>query len=103
TVVEHPTLVMSWVYEHFIPYGRGVEVADPGAVRVARWSDMSVLRAPHQPVASLTIADMEATPYQLMAGVWGEEAMTLVSCSITGQLIDRVGRVEVHPFSRVPQ
>ena len=94
---------MSWVYERFIPYGRGVEVADPGAVRAARWSDMSVLRAPHQPVATLTTADMEATPYQLMAGIWGEETTTLVSCSITGQLIDRVGQVEVHPFSKVPQ
>ncbi|KAH9291921.1 hypothetical protein KI387_042891, partial [Taxus chinensis] len=101
--LSHPTLVMSWVYEHFIPYGRGVEVADPGAVRAARWSDMSVLRAPHQPVASLTTADMEATPYRLMAGIWGEETLTLISCSTTGQLIDRVGRVEVHPFGRVPQ
>ncbi|KAH9298081.1 hypothetical protein KI387_029763, partial [Taxus chinensis] len=42
----------------------GVEVADPGAVRAARWTDMSVLRAPHQLVASLTTTDMEATPYQ---------------------------------------
>ncbi|KAH9326314.1 hypothetical protein KI387_006492, partial [Taxus chinensis] len=61
--LSHPALVMSWVYEHFIPYGRGVEVVDPGA----RWTDMSVLRAPHQPVASLTTTDMEATPYQTMA------------------------------------
>ncbi|KAH9310247.1 hypothetical protein KI387_044192 [Taxus chinensis] len=94
---------MSWVYEHFIPYGRGVEVADPGAVRAARWKDMLVLRAPHQPVASMTTSDMEATPYQTMAGIWGEEALTLISCSTTGQLIDRVGRVEMHPFGRVPQ
>ncbi|KAH9295851.1 hypothetical protein KI387_039439, partial [Taxus chinensis] len=65
--LSHPTLVMSWVYERFIPYGRGVEVADPGAMRAARWTDMSVLRAPHQPVASLTTDDMEATPYQAMA------------------------------------
>ncbi|KAH9296299.1 hypothetical protein KI387_039887, partial [Taxus chinensis] len=57
---------MSWVYEHFIPYGRGVEVTDPGAVRVARWIDMLVLRAPHHPVASLTTVDIEATPYQTM-------------------------------------
>ncbi|KAH9324221.1 hypothetical protein KI387_004399, partial [Taxus chinensis] len=69
----------------------GVEVANPGAVRAARWTDMSVLRAPHQSVASLTTAD-----------IWGDEALTLISCSTTGQLIDRVGRVEVHPFGRVP-
>ncbi|KAH9300805.1 hypothetical protein KI387_012388 [Taxus chinensis] len=81
--LSHPTLVMSWVYDHFIPYGRGVEVADPGAVRAARWIDMSVLRAPHQPVASLTTDDMEASPYQAMAGLWGEEALTLISCSTT--------------------
>ncbi|KAH9331995.1 hypothetical protein KI387_004103, partial [Taxus chinensis] len=72
----------------------GVEVADPGAVRVARWIDMSVLRATHQPVTSLTTADMEVTPYRLMAGIWGEETLTLISCSTIGQLIDRVGRVE---------
>ncbi|KAH9299813.1 hypothetical protein KI387_031495, partial [Taxus chinensis] len=65
--LSHPTLVMRWVYEHFIPYGRGVEVADPRAMRVARWKNMSVLREPHQPVASLTTDDMEATPYQAMA------------------------------------
>ncbi|KAH9314559.1 hypothetical protein KI387_023186, partial [Taxus chinensis] len=65
--LSHPTLVMGWVYEHFIPYGRGVEVADLGAVRAARWKDMLVLRTPHQPVASLTTIDMEATPYQTMA------------------------------------
>ncbi|KAH9322781.1 hypothetical protein KI387_017420, partial [Taxus chinensis] len=65
--LSHLTLVMSWVYERFIPYGRGVEVVDPGAVRAARWTDMSVLRAPHQLVASLTTTDMEATPYQTMA------------------------------------
>ncbi|KAH9330339.1 hypothetical protein KI387_002447, partial [Taxus chinensis] len=34
-------------------------VADPGAMRAARWTDMSVLRAPHQPVVSLTIDDTE--------------------------------------------
>ncbi|KAH9330064.1 hypothetical protein KI387_002172, partial [Taxus chinensis] len=101
--LSHPTLVMSWVYEHFVPYGRGVEVADPRVVRAARWTDMSVLRAPHQPVSSLTTADMEVTPYRLMAGIWGEETLTLISCSTTGQLIDRVGRVEVHPFNWVPQ
>ncbi|KAH9324051.1 hypothetical protein KI387_004229, partial [Taxus chinensis] len=33
--LSHLTLVMSWVYEHIIPYGRGVEVEDPGAVRAA--------------------------------------------------------------------
>ncbi|KAH9323837.1 hypothetical protein KI387_018476, partial [Taxus chinensis] len=65
--LSHQTLVMSWVYEHFIPYGRGVEVVDLEAVRVARWSDMSVLRAPHQPFSSLTTTDMEVTPYQTMA------------------------------------
>ncbi|KAH9329517.1 hypothetical protein KI387_001625, partial [Taxus chinensis] len=65
--LSHPTLVMSWVYEHFIPYDRGVEVTDPRAVREARWTDMSVLRAPHYPVASLTTANMEGTPYQTMA------------------------------------
>ncbi|KAH9328105.1 hypothetical protein KI387_000213, partial [Taxus chinensis] len=64
--LSHPTLVMSWVYEHFIPYDRGIEVADPGAVRATIWTYMSVLRAPHQPVASLTTADMEATPYRTM-------------------------------------
>ncbi|KAH9296211.1 hypothetical protein KI387_039799, partial [Taxus chinensis] len=68
--LSHLTLVMSWVYERIIPYGRGVEVADPRAMRVARWTDMSVLRAPHQPVTSLTTDDMEATPYQAMAGLW---------------------------------
>ncbi|KAH9295627.1 hypothetical protein KI387_039215, partial [Taxus chinensis] len=81
----------------------GVEVADPGAMRAARWTDMSVLRAPHQPVTSLTTDDMEATPYQAMAGLWGEEALTLISCSTTGQLVDRMGKVEIHPFGRVPQ
>ncbi|KAH9307571.1 hypothetical protein KI387_035482 [Taxus chinensis] len=35
--LSHPTLVMSWVYEHFIPYGRGVPVSDPGAIQAARW------------------------------------------------------------------
>ncbi|KAH9303812.1 hypothetical protein KI387_008216, partial [Taxus chinensis] len=82
---------MSWVYEHFIPYGRGVEVTDPRVVRAARWIDISVLRAPHQLVASLTIDDMEATPYQTMVGMWGEEALNLIACSTTGKLIDRVG------------
>ncbi|KAH9296213.1 hypothetical protein KI387_039801 [Taxus chinensis] len=64
---------------------------------------MTVLRAPHQPVASLTTVDMEATPYQAMAGVWGEETVTLISCQTTSQLIDRVGKLEIHPFDRVPQ
>ncbi|KAH9317976.1 hypothetical protein KI387_019745, partial [Taxus chinensis] len=94
---------MSWVYERFIPYDRGVEVVDPGVVRAARWIDMLVLRAPHQPIASLTTDDMEATPYHAMVVLWGEEALALISFSTTGQLVDRVGRVEIHPFGRVPQ
>ncbi|KAH9291244.1 hypothetical protein KI387_043566, partial [Taxus chinensis] len=69
--LSHPTLVMSWVYERIIPYGRGIQVANPGAIREARWTGMMVLRAPHQPVASLTTVDMEATPYQAMTVVFG--------------------------------
>ncbi|KAH9295041.1 hypothetical protein KI387_038629, partial [Taxus chinensis] len=94
---------MSWVYEHITPYGRGVEVEDPGAIRAVRWTGMTILRVPHQPVASLTTADMEATPYQAMAGLWGEETVTLIAFQTTSQLVDRAGKLEIHPFDRVPQ
>ena len=74
---------MSLVYERIVPYKRGVLAEDSGAIRAARWKWMSVLRMPHQPVDSLTSVDMEATPYQAMAGLWGEETLTLIAYHTT--------------------
>ncbi|KAH9319730.1 hypothetical protein KI387_021499, partial [Taxus chinensis] len=78
-------------------------VEDPRVVREARWIGMTVLRMPHHPVASLTTADMDSTPYQDMTGLWGEETLALITCSSMGQLVDRMRKLETHPFDRVPQ
>ncbi|KAH9316647.1 hypothetical protein KI387_025274, partial [Taxus chinensis] len=43
------------------------------AVRAARWIRYGQCSEPSQASSHPYHEDMEATPYQLMAGIWGEE------------------------------